>query len=324
MSDSTDRAEETDDEPTELGAADTVEFRRDRKAERAARRESARQRNRVQKETGIVTVYEPHVRYVPPLKPYLRSLWERRTFMLALAQSKVRSSRAQTVLGPIWALLDPMFQVAIYFFLFTVIRGGSRPPEFLPMLIFGILHFQISTSALNEGGNSVTGGKQLMLNSTFPRALLPLAAILGGALKFLPAIPVLLGTLLLLEAVVSLQLLWWPVLLMIQILIGVAMALLVSTLVVFFRDVKNLLTYVSRIMFFTTPVIYPASVIPPGIETYIRWGPLYGVFANYQRMVTGADIDYELLAISVGWAVLGTLFGGWIFLRFEREFGRKI
>ncbi|MEZ5167459.1 MAG: ABC transporter permease [Acidimicrobiales bacterium] len=293
------------------------------RAQQRARRRANARRARRRTDATIVSIYEPDVRYVPPVVPYLRSLWERRSFMVALAETKVRSSRADTALGPIWALLDPMFQVAIYYFLFTVIRGGSKPNQFLPILIFGILHSQMASAALTEGGQSVTSGRQLMLNSAFPRALLPISTIISGWLRFLPAIPVLAVSLVVFRAI-HWTLFWWPVLLAIQVMIGLGLALVASTLVVFFRDMRNVLTYINRIMFFTAPIIYVAADAPASIVRFLRWGPLFGVFANYQRIVTGQQPDPKLLALAVFWGIAGVVFGGWIFLRHEREFGSKM
>ncbi|MFT5201554.1 MAG: teichoic acid transport system permease protein [Candidatus Aldehydirespiratoraceae bacterium] len=323
-----DKTPSINDTPDVLGVSETEELtrqlRRELRATRRQQKKGRRVASSLTDDADITFVYEPHVRYVPPIRPYLRELWTRRAFAIELAKSDVKGARSNTLLGGLWTIIDPLFMVCLYYFLFTVIREGSRPSSFVPVIIFGILHFQVSAAALTAGGNSVASASSLMLNSTFPRLLLPLASILGGVIKFAPSIPIIFGALLFLDATVSLKLLWWPVLFAVQIAIGIGLALIISTGVVFFKDVKNVLTYVSRLMFFTSPVIYPASFLSDSIISYVKWSPLFGVFFNFQEMVNGRHPDTEMLLISLGWMSVSLLLGGWLFLRYEREFATKL
>src|SRR5436190_20372617 len=75
--------------------------------------------------SDVVSVFEPNRQTVPALRPYLHELLGRRDFLVELAKAEVRGQRSSMVMGELWALLDPLFQAAIYFFLFTVIRGGA-------------------------------------------------------------------------------------------------------------------------------------------------------------------------------------------------------
>ncbi|MEQ8841472.1 MAG: ABC transporter permease [Acidimicrobiales bacterium] len=326
-----DERDEYDDEaePDVLGTSDTEAFTSDKRKELRRRRRDAKRayrqsRSGASADDEIVFVYEPHVRFVPPIGPYLRDLWARREFAMAMAKSKVKGARSNTALGGLWALIDPLFMVALYYFLFTILRGGDRPSAFIPIIISGILHFQVSAAALNEGGNSVSSASGLMLNSTFPRMLLPLSAILGGVIKFLPSMPIIFGAAVLLDATIGVNLLWWFLLFPLQVVIGLGVALLVSTAIVFFKDIKNILSYVSRLMFFTSPIIFPIEIISDTIVAFIKWTPFFGIFANYQYILGGQRPDFGYLSISVGWAVGSVVLGGWLFLRYEREFATKL
>src|SRR4051794_18921929 len=122
--------------------------------------------------SDVEYVFEPHSAEMPPLRPYLRDLWERRRFIAEMARADIKGKRNSTVAGQLWAVLDPLFQAAIYFFLITVLRGGARGGAELASLIFCVFLFQLTAGALNDGGRSVVSNKGLMLNSSFPRAML--------------------------------------------------------------------------------------------------------------------------------------------------------
>ena len=75
--------------------------------------------------SDVEYVFEPHTAQMPDLRPYLKDLWERRGFIAEKAKAEIRGKRNSTVAGQLWAVLDPLFQATIYFFLITVLRGSG-------------------------------------------------------------------------------------------------------------------------------------------------------------------------------------------------------
>lgn len=313
------------DDPDALGAAATLPARRSRSDEA---RETAQRRDRdpePDSHHGPVFVFEPGARATSRPVQYLRDLWARRQFLEALAKTDLRGGRSSTVLGSIWGVLDPIFQAVLYYFLFIVIRGGQgRPVEFLPLLIGGIFLFRLVLSALNGGGRSIHRSSALMLKSNFPRAVLPLAAVYKGLLEFLPTIVVFAGVYLALGEPLQRSLLWLPVLFGIQLVMGVGLALLTSTAVVFFRDAENVLTYVQRILFFTTPVIYPVTMLPDEIRSALAYQPFFPLFATYQHVLGGEPADLALVGLAAAWATGFLVVGAWVFVRHEHQMASRL
>jgi teichoic acid transport system permease protein len=325
-------------EPSVLGAAATLPA--DTRANRAqGKRGAARSRGRqparpapsddatagVPDGSGdVVHVFEANARTSTPLRPYIRALWERRRFMLELARADLRGKRSNTALGALWSILDPLLQAAIFYMLFTIIREGSRPIDFLHVLVGGIFLFQLALSSITEGGRSIRTSKNLMLNSTFPRALFPITTVCRGVMKFGPAVLVYAAFHIGLRAPVGWGLLLLPVLFALQVILMVGLALLVSTLVVFFRDAGNVVQYVGRVLFFTTPVIYPLDLIPEGLRAVLSWQPFFALFSCYQEVLDGGVPSPGLLLQVVLWTVGSLVVGTRVFLRHEREFGIRL
>lgn len=274
--------------------------------------------------SGVEYVFEPHSASLPPLRPYLRELWDRRRFMAEMASADLRGTRSSTVLGGLWGVLDPLFQAAIYYLLFTIIREGGRPIDFLHVLIGGIFLFQLAIGTFTEGGTSILRSTNLILNSTFPRAALPLTTVYKGLLRFLPSIPIYIVFHVALGAPVGWGLLAFPLLFALQIVLMVGMALFTATLVVFFRDAENMLKYATRIFFFTSPVIFPLSLIPDGLRPILSWQPFFALFAGYQHVFVGEFPDLGLILQVLAWSLGFLVIGGWTFLRHEREFAIRL
>jgi ABC-type polysaccharide/polyol phosphate export permease len=330
-----------DGEPAVLGAAATLADQAGTRTRRRQRRAARRRRPRSAQQSPSATppeaaadksegysdteyVYEADGPASAPLMPYLGALWERRRFMVELARADLRGKQSSTVLGRLWAVLDPLIQAGIYYLLFTIIRRGARPTEFLHVLIAGFFLFQLVMSAMNEGGRSIRSSKSLMLNSTFPRALFPMSTVCRAIMKFAPAVPVYAAFHIGLKAPVDWGLLLLPALFTIQVVMMVGLALLVSTLVVFFRDAGNAVQYVSRMLFITTPVIYPVTSIPPGIRDVLSWQPFFAMFAAYQEIFDGAIPDPGLLIQAALWATGFLIVGTRVFLRHERELAIRL
>jgi ABC-type polysaccharide/polyol phosphate export permease len=319
------------DDPASLGAAPTLSGAgRARTSQRAAARPARAPGSQprddddlphhgdIDADGAIVSVFEAGKSVRPELRPYLESLWERRPFMIALAKSQIRGRRSSTMLGSIWGLIDPIFQAAIYLFLFFVIRGGKgQAASWLPVLLGGMFLFRYTGTAINDGGRSVRNSRDLMLSSTFPRAVLPLSAVYKGVLNFIPSIFVFAFVYVLFGAGFHLSLVFLPVLFAIQTLTNVGIALIMSTATAFVRDMDNALSMITRVLLFATPVIFPIDLLPAGLKTILSFNPLYPLFVNYQLIIGATGFDPALVVQSIFWAVALTGFGAWLFLRYE-------
>jgi teichoic acid transport system permease protein len=271
--------------------------------------------------SDVEYVFEPHSPVMPDLREYFTALWERRTFMVELARADLRSQRSRTVLGNLWSVLDPLFQAGIYFFLFNVLRAGTADRvNFLPVLIGDIFLFGLTTAALGEGGTSIRRGKGLMLNSTFPRAMLPVTSVYKSLRAFVPAGCVFAVLFVLVGGDIGPGVFVLPLLFSIQLVMNLGIAMLVSTFVTLFSDAANLMNYVSRMLFFATPVIYPIALLPDAARVLVGWQPLFALFASYQAVFSGEVPSLGMVFQAIVWAAILLVAGGRVFLRHEREF----
>lgn len=277
--------------------------------------------------TGLrpTSVFEPYRMGLPTLRPYLRSLWDRRRFALELALASRRARHVDTFFGQIWSLFNPILLALVYWFLITIIRGSSGGFDQLVALIIGLFAFYYSREAIASGASSVVGGGGLLLNSAFPRMLLPLSALLSAMINHRAQLIVLTSLILVAGFPLGAQLLWLPLILILQTSISAGLMLTMSVLTVYFRDTSNLLTYILRIWLYLSPVLYMASEVP---ESMVRWthlNPLFDVLAAWQTvLVLGEAPTTTQLVVASSWAVGVLVVGVLLFLSKEREFAVRI
>ena len=134
-------------------------------------------------------VYEPHKIGLPPLGPYVRELWRRREFAREMSRTNLRAQHFNTVFGQLWLVLNPLMLAGVYFLLVYILRGsGSRGVDFFAHLLAGLFAYYFISDSIRLSVKSVTGGGRLILNTAFPRALLPLSSVITAFLRFLPTL----------------------------------------------------------------------------------------------------------------------------------------
>ena len=270
--------------------------------------------------SDVKYVFGPHSNALPNVREYLQALWDRREFMRELASSDLRTQQSGKVLGSLWSVLNPLYQAGIYYFLYAVLRPGENQ-AFLPILIPNFfLFFGLSMAALSDGGSSVKRGRGLMLNSDFPRALLPVTAVYKSLRLFVPAACVLAVIYPLVGGRPGPGFFVLPLLFTIQVVMNVGIALAVSTYEVLVPDGSDIVQWLTRLLFFATPVIYPVALLPPAAKAILQFQPLYPLFASYQAIFGGGSPSPALVVQAAVWAGALLVIGGRAFLRHEREF----
>ncbi|MFM8237951.1 MAG: ABC transporter permease [Actinomycetota bacterium] len=272
-------------------------------------------------------VYEPTVTGLPPLRPYLAALWERRRFIWHLARTDLKSEHYNTVLGQFWVIIDPLFLAAVYFLLRSVVRpaaSGADRNLVIAHLIWAVFFFMYTHNVVTAASRSLVKGGGLILNASFPRAALPLVAVIKAACDFAPTLLVYFGFQVILGQPVTPALLFVPLVVVILTVFNTGVALLVAPLTVFYRDTANIIPYVTRIWMYITPVLFTISEIPPGLKAYLRWNPLYPMFAALEQIFTGSTPSLGALAAATTWAVVALFVGSVVFLSRERELAVRL
>ena len=213
-------------------------------------------------------VYEPHKIGLPPLRPYVRELWRRREFAREMARTNLRSQHFNTAFGQVWLVLNPLLLACVYFLLVYILRGaGSRGTDFFAHLLAGLFAYYFISDSIRLSVKSVTGGGRLILNTAFPRALLPLAGVITAFMRFLPTLVIYIPVHIVAGLPVDQHLLWLIPLIFLMFVMAAGAGMLVSALQVYFRDVKNFLPPPARLAVprrsSTTPTRSPRAPLDP-------------------------------------------------------------
>jgi teichoic acid transport system permease protein len=272
-----------------------------------------------------VEIYQPHRVGLPPLRAYLRQVWNRREFAFELARSNLRAQHYNTSFGQLWLILNPLLLAGVYFTLVTIVRGSSRGSEFFGHLMLCLFAFRLVSTSVSEGARSVVSGGRLILNVAFPRTLLPLASVMTAFMRFLPTLVVYAVVHVSVGLPIDPQLLWALPLLALLLVFATGAAFVTATAQVYFRDLANFLPYITRIWLYTSPVLFYADEIPDRLKTILALNPLYPLLAGLSETVNqGENLSPQYLAAGAAWAAVALVAGSIFFISREREFAVRL
>jgi teichoic acid transport system permease protein len=279
-------------------------------------------------EHGLETelrVYEPHRVGLPPLRAYCRDLWRRRHFAFELSRATLRGQHFNTALGQLWLVVNPLLLALVYFVLVDIVRTGSRGSEFLAHLMLGLFAYRLVSTSIKQGARSVVGSGRLILNTAFPRALLPTASVITAFMRFLPTLAVYAVMHGVTRLPVGLNLLWALPVLAFLILLSAGAAMIAATAQVYFRDITNILPYFLRIWLYLSPVLYYADEVPDRLKPIVAANPLYPLLGSLSDAVNrGEAPSGAMLAGGAAWAAGIFLAGALIFISKEQEFAVRL
>jgi ABC-type polysaccharide/polyol phosphate export permease len=270
-------------------------------------------------------VYEPHRVGLPPIRSYVRELWRRREFAFELSRADLRTQHFNTVFGQLWLVLNPLLLSCVYFVLVDILRANTGGIDFFAHLMAALFAFYFVTDAIRLAVKSVTGGGGLILNTAFPRVLLPWASVITAFKRFLPTLAVFIPVFIIAGLPVGPELLWLIPVFALFVIFACGVAMLVAAGQVYFRDLKNFLNYALRIWLYGSPILWYASEVPDRYDFLLYLNPIAPLLTAWSDVIDrGLAPQASDIALGAAWAVVLFVGGALFFISREREFAVRL
>lgn len=259
---------------------------------------------------------------------YLRELWRRREFALYLGLGNLKARNASTALGLMWWVLNPLLLGGVYFLVFGILFAGNRPAGFLSYLLSGMFVFHFTAQSLTGGANSILQNSKLLANLRFPRVILPLSAIIESSVGFLASLLVFYAISLPLgQGQIGFRLLYLPAILLIHVLFNLGLGCLAARMAVPFRDINNLIPYITRIWLYLSPIIWPLSFLDSAGATarrLIELNPMFHLISVYRSILFDTPIVATDVVTTLAWALGIAALGVALFVKYEGHIVRHL
>ncbi|MEM8993219.1 MAG: ABC transporter permease [Acidobacteriota bacterium] len=252
----------------------------------------------------------------------LDELWQYRELLFFLTWRDIKVRYKQTVLGVLWAILQPLSTMVV----FSLFFGGLAkiPSDDLPYPIFSfaaLVPWTFFANALSQSSNSLVGSANLLRKIYFPRLVIPLSSVIAGAVDFILAFGVLLLMMAYYGIVPTINVVFLPFLLVLSTTTALGVGLWLSAMNVQFRDVRYTVPFVTQLWLFATPIAYPSSLLAEKWQLVYSLNPMVGVVEGFRWALLGTETaPGPILAVSTTASLVLLVSGVFYFRRMERTF----
>lgn len=255
----------------------------------------------------------------------LRELWSYRELLGFFVWRDIKIRYKQTLLGGVWAVLQPLVGMVIFGVVFNRVANIQSDGSPYPLFVFaGLVPWTFFQNAVGLASNSLINNEQMIRKIYFPRVLIPLGQIFALGLDMVISL-VFTGVLMAYYRwPVTHGIVWLPVLIFGACLATAGLGLILSALNVQYRDVKYIVPFFTQMLFFLTPVLYPATRLSPKARFILSLNPMTGVVEGFRYALLNSPIPSGLILESVMGCLFVFLAGLFFFKRVERNFADVI
>ncbi|MEA3369334.1 MAG: ABC transporter permease [Candidatus Ratteibacteria bacterium] len=254
-------------------------------------------------------------------KGKITQIIERRELVWNMVLRNLKIRYKSSVLGFLWTLLNPLFMALIYLIFIGILRFKID----IRVLLTGIIPWQFFVMCLSDSVNSVSGNTNLVKKTYFPRIILPFSMVIANLINFLFSLIVLFALLIFFKTNFGFNLIFLPLIILLQTLFILGLSLIISCSNVYFRDTEHIVGVLLLAWFFLTPIIYPLNMVPERFLTIYLLNPMASIVTLYRAVFLGQALPgWQMPGLSLGISVIVLIFGIRIFLKYEHYFADEL
>lgn len=267
----------------------------------------------------------PHQIIIEPARGWaalrLKDLIEYRDLLYFMTLRDLKTRYRQTALGPLWIIIQPLFNIVIYTVVFGIIAG--LPSGGVPYQVFtyaALLPWDFFNDSVNAGTGSLLGSRDLLAKVYFPRLIIPLSKIISSLVDFAISFVILIGMLVFYRITPNWGVLMLPFFMFMAVTMGLGFGLLFSGLIVKFRDFGNVASYLVRALMYASPVMYSSEIVPPQWQLIYHLNPMANVLDGFRwALLNQPEPNWTLTILTAIMSVALCFIGLFQFKRVERN-----
>ena len=258
-----------------------------------------------------------------------RELIKHRELLFQMTSREIKSRYKQSILGYFWVVLNPLIQMLVMSFAFSVIlRIPTNASSNIPYTIFlytALLPWSLFTNTLSSTTSSLVNNSSLITKIYFPRTIFPISTTIAKTVDFFFASSIYIVYLLVYHIPIGVNIFWIVPIFIIQQLFTLGLSLFFSAANLLYRDIQYLLVLVLTLWMYITPVVYPADIVPPNYKVLFQLNPMAVIINAYrQTILAGGSPNYFGLAVAFIVSISTLYLGLAFFKNRERIFADNI
>lgn len=262
----------------------------------------------------------------PSKKQKIRELWNYKEVLYFLSWKDIIVRYKQSLLGSVWAILNPVFTMIVMTFIFgSLAKMPSNGTPYVILVFSAILPWNFFSTAFSGAANSLVNNSHLIKKIYFPRLTLPISSVITAIIDFFIAVGVLIVIMIGYLYIPPTKVLLLPVFILLAFVIALGAGLFFATLNVRYRDIRFLIPVLLQFGMYISPVGYSSEVVPESLRFLYSLNPMVGVIEGFRWcLIPNTEIYFPALIISVIAGILALVLGLKFFFKFESTFADLI
>ncbi|MBO4636352.1 MAG: ABC transporter permease [Clostridiales bacterium] len=258
-----------------------------------------------------------------------KEIYKYREMIYTMVRKDLRGRYKGSVLGFLWTFINPLLQLVVYYFVFSMILGNNIPKFYLYLFV-GLIPWIFFSASLTGGSISIIAQKDLIKKIYFPREIIPISYVTSCFVNMLLSFVVVIAVVIFSGVMPSiLGIICLPAIMLVEYLLCLGMALITSALTVYFRDLEHILGIVSMAWMYATPICYPASLVveklPERFVFLYNLNPMTPIVEAYRAVLYEGGIPrMETLLSATALGAVFLIIGIFVFRKLNRNFAEEL
>ena len=251
---------------------------------------------------------------------FFKDLYIYRELLKTSVKKDIGGKYKHSFLGVVWSFINPLLQIAVYAIIFPLILRNNVD-NYTLFMVCGLIPWNFFATVINRSTWVIVENGNILKKVYFPRAILPFSLLLSETVIFLFSSIIILAFALASGAGLSLYILWFPVLLIVQDVLMLGIAFIFSAITVYMRDIQHFIGVLLQLLMYATPVVYAAE----GFRWILNFNPMTYIIEGYRNILYYKRApDLKMLAILFVGGIVLSVIGYCIFQKLQKRFAEEL
>jgi len=250
----------------------------------------------------------------------LAPLFTHKYLLFQLTQREIKARYKQSFIGYFWVVLNPLVQMLVYTFVFSVVIRFETPIPYPLFLFAALLPWTLFHTSITRATQSLVENSVLLKKVAFPREIIPYAVILSKVIDFIFSSAIFIVMMFIYQVPLTVATLLFIPLFILQLILTTGISLMLSTFNLFYRDIQYLANLLLMVWMYMSPIIYPLKMIPEKYKLIYSLNPMVGILEGYRWALFGTPVETNMVIWSIFSSVVIFFVGFIIFKRSEKVF----
>ncbi|MFR1182804.1 MAG: ABC transporter permease [Clostridia bacterium] len=253
-----------------------------------------------------------------------KELYKYRELLKTNVKKEIRGKYKNSFLGVLWSFLNPLLQIVVYAIVFQLILKNPQE-NYAVFICCGLIPWTFFSSAITRSAFTMVENGNIVKKVYFPREILPISIVTSEAVNFLISTIIILAFVIFGGIGISKYIIFYPLVLVAQYVLLIAIGLIVSSISVYVRDLQHLIGVALQLFFYATPIVYSADVIPAEYRWILNINPMTYIIEAYRDIFYNQTmIDIVPLLLLIVGSLVACMIGYMIFNKLQKGFAEQL